>query len=192
MKEERTSVTAGRGSASTGNPLREVTEKLDACMQCGTCTGSCASAFAMDRTPRQLWRLVQLGLKDEIFKSATFWMCSSCYFCTLRCPRGLPLTEAMLALKRIAYSEGVFAHKSSPVFYRTFLDNVRRYGRVREMEMMTRYFLHLKDPSVPFHFIPLGAKLLSKGKISARMPGFFGRGKLEKLFRKVEELEAGS
>jgi len=172
------------------DPLSAVRKELEACMQCGTCTGSCANSSAMDFTPRQLWRMVQLGLKDEIFNSKTFWLCSSCYYCTLRCPRGLKLTEAMGALKRLAVAEGRLPEKKSALFYRTFLDNVRRYGRVREMDMMTRYFFSLKNPVTPLGFAPLGVKLMVKGKISAQMPNLFGAGKMDAIYRKVEELEA--
>ena len=59
--------------------LASVQEKVRACMQCGTCSGSCANSFAMDLTPRQVWRLVQLGELDEIFDSTTFYLCSACY-----------------------------------------------------------------------------------------------------------------
>jgi heterodisulfide reductase subunit C2 len=161
-------------------------------MQCGTCTGSCPNAHAMDVTPRQLWRMVLLGLKEEIFKSKTFWLCSSCYYCTLRCPRGLPLTETIGALKRMAVAEGLSVDKKSPLFYRSFLETVRRYGRVREMEMMTRYFLSLKNPITPIAFAPLGIKLMAKGKISPQMPSLSGKGKLEAIYQKVQELEARS
>jgi len=37
----------------------------------GTCTGSCVNAHAMDYTPRQMWRLVQLDDKAELFRSKT-------------------------------------------------------------------------------------------------------------------------
>jgi heterodisulfide reductase subunit C2 len=167
-------------------------EKVSACMQCGTCTGSCPNAHAMDVTPRQLWRMVLLGLKEEIFNSKTFWLCSSCYYCTLRCPRGLPLTETVGALKRMAVAEGRSVDKKSPLFYRSFLETVRRYGRVREMEMMTRYFLALKNPITPIAFAPLGIRLMAKGKISPQMPSFSGKGKLEAIYQKVQELEARS
>ena len=159
-------------------------------MQCGTCTGSCGSASKMDYTPRQVWRMVQAGMKEEIFKSRTFWLCSSCYYCTLRCPRGLPLTDTMAALKRVATAEGYFSDRKSPVFYKAFLDNVRKYGRVRETEMMTRYFLAVKNPAVPLSFVPLGLKLIAKGKMDVRISGFGGSGKLDRLYRKVMELEA--
>lgn len=175
--------------AHAPDPMFAIWEKVKACMQCGTCTGSCANSSAMDCTPRQLWRMVQLGLKDEIFNSKTFWLCSSCYYCTLRCPRGLKLTETMGALKRLAVAEGRIKEKKSIRFYRTFLDNVRRYGRVREMDMMTRYFISLKNPITPMTFTPLGVKLMFKGKISAQMPNFFGVGKMDAIYRKVQELE---
>jgi len=172
--------------------LSSVWNKVRACMQCGTCTGSCVNAHAMDLTPRELWRLVQLGLKDEIFSSKTFWLCSSCYACTLRCPRGLPLTETMGALKRLATAEGILKEKRSPRFYRSFMDTVRRYGRVREMEMMARYFLALRSPITPLVFTPLGVRLMAKGKVAPQMPSFSGRGKLDALYRKVKEVEARS
>jgi len=170
--------------------LARIQEKVQACMQCGTCTGSCANSFAMDLTPRQLWRLVQLGEKDEIFDSKTFYLCSACYYCTLRCPRGLPLTETMSALKRLATAEGIDRYKESANFYRTFMDTVRRYGRIREMEFMNRYFLSMKNPLLPLGYASMGIKLMKKGKIPLEMPKFFGRGRFDELFRKVQELEA--
>ena len=159
-------------------------------MQCGTCTGSCGSASKMDYTPRQVWRLVQAGLKEELFDSQTFWLCSSCYSCTLRCPRGLPLTDMMAALKRAAAAAGYLKDGKSPLFYRAFLGTVRKYGRVREAEMMGRYFLSLRDPIAPWSFVPLGMKLMARGKLGLQMPGFSGHGKLDGLYRKVMELEA--
>ena len=171
------------------DPMNSIRENIRSCMQCGTCTGSCANSFAMDATPRQLWRMVQLGLVDEIFQSKTFSLCSSCYYCTLRCPRGLPLTETIHALKQLAIARGV-AEKKGARFYRTFLDTVRRYGRVREMELMARYFLAMKSPILPLSFTPLGIKLMIKGKVSPEMPKLFGPGKLDGIYRKVEELEA--
>lgn len=88
----------------------EVTPELDVlrtCIQCGTCSASCPTAYAMDYTPRQLWKLVQLGLKEEVVNSRTFWLCTTCQACTVRCPRGIDLTETMLMLKRYAVQEGL-------------------------------------------------------------------------------------
>ena len=168
--------------------LAEIRSMVSACIQCGTCTGSCPNAFAMDLTPRQLWYNVLMGEKDTIFHSKTFSLCSVCYYCTLRCPRGLPLTEAMSALKQIAAKENLAPYKKSIQFYKSFMESVRRHGRVREMEFMTLYFLSMKNPFMPFQFAPLGLKLMGKGKVSFEIPSK-GNGDLEAIFRKVEVLE---
>ena len=168
--------------------LAEIRSMVSACIQCGTCTGSCPNAFAMDLTPRQLWYNVLMGEKETIFHSKTFFLCSVCYCCTLRCPRGLPLTEAMSALKQIAAKENLAPYKKSIQFYKSFMESVRRHGRVREMEFMTLYFLSMKNPFMPFQFAPLGLKLMGKGKVSFEIPSK-GNGDLEAIFRKVEVLE---
>lgn len=170
--------------------MANIQEMVQACMQCGTCSGSCANSFAMDLTPRQVWRLVQLGEKEEIFNSTTFYLCSACYYCTLRCPRGLALTDAMSSLKRLAASEGIRKYKQSSNFYKTFMDTVRRYGRIREAEFMNRYFLSMMNPFLPLGFVSMGMKLMKKRKIPLEIPKLFGEGRFDRLFRKVEELEA--
>ena len=188
MSEEKREIAEGHTAEDL---MASIRENIRACMQCGTCTGSCGSAFAMDLTPRQMWRMIQLGLVDEILASRTFSLCSSCYYCTLRCPRGLPLTETIHGLKQLAVAKGL-AEKKGARFYQTFLETVRRYGRVREMELMARYFLIMKSPVLPLRFTPLGMRLMMKRKVSPEMPKFFGSGKLDAIFRKVKELEARS
>jgi len=82
-------------------------EKLYSCMQCGTCTSSCPTAHAMDYTPRQLWQMMRLGMTEEVLTSQTFWLCTACTSCQVRCPRGISLTDTMLALKEYATREGI-------------------------------------------------------------------------------------
>ena len=178
-------------AVSASDPLAGIQEMIRSCIQCGTCTGSCPNEFAMDHTPRMLWRLVLMGQKEEIFHSKTFALCSDCYACTLRCPRGLPLTEAMEALKQIAARENLAAYKQSTLFYKNFIKSVRRHGRVREMEFMTTYFSALKNPLAPFRFASLAIRLIKKRKISLQLPSK-GRRPLESIFQKVEELESRS
>jgi heterodisulfide reductase subunit C len=96
-------------------------------------------------------------------------------------------------LKRAAVVERTIWDRRSPLFYQTFMDTVRRYGRVREAELMSRYFLSVRNPAVPMKFMPLGLKLMMKGKLSFKFPNFFGKGRLDKIYRKaqaVEELNA--
>jgi heterodisulfide reductase subunit D len=77
------------------------------CIQCGTCSASCPTAYAMDYTPRQLWRLVNLGFVNEVLNSHTFWLCTVCKSCQVRCPRGIDITDAMVALKEWATREHI-------------------------------------------------------------------------------------
>ncbi|MFO7751224.1 MAG: 4Fe-4S dicluster domain-containing protein [Desulfobacteraceae bacterium] len=168
--------------------LKPIQKIVQACIQCGTCSGSCPNEFAMDYTPRNLWQMVLSNETDKIFQSRTFILCSACYYCTLRCPRGLELTDAMAGLKQIAVRENLPRHRQSTLFYKNFVDSVRRHGRVREMEFMTLYFLALKNPLLPLGFAGLGAKLFMKKKIDLQLPSR-GTGKLAPLFDKVAELE---
>jgi len=165
-------------------------EKLQTCIQCGTCTASCPTAYAMDYTPRQLWRLVQLGLKEEVLGSNSFWLCTACYACTLRCLRGIACTETMSTLKRMAVAEGMEKLSSSARFYEAFRDTVRRHGRLHEVEMMTTYFGRAKKLGA-LGYSRLGFTLWRKGKVSLDAGANIKRlDQVEAIYRKVEELEA--
>lgn len=82
-------------------------ELIRRCIQCGTCSASCPTAYAMDYTPRHLWRLVNLGFVEEVLNSHTFWLCTVCKSCQVRCPRGIDITDAMVALKEWATRERI-------------------------------------------------------------------------------------
>ncbi len=91
-------------------PLAEmmaIQEAIAPCYQCGTCSATCPTAQAMDYSPRALWRLVELGAHDEVLGSNTFWMCTACYSCTVRCPRDIPISESMRQLRELYIERGV-------------------------------------------------------------------------------------
>lgn len=161
---------------------------LRRCIQCGTCTASCPAAHAMDVSPRQMWRMVQLGLEEEVLRSKTMWLCSLCYQCQVRCPRGIPLTDTITRLKETALRRQLVASRESAGFYRAFTDVMRRYGRNREVEFMVRFFL-AGNPLSAFGFAGLGLTLFSRGKIHLELPKLGGEGRLDKLFERVAELE---
>jgi heterodisulfide reductase subunit C len=86
---------------------------LNLCFQCGTCTGSCASGrFTAFRT-RKVVRRAQLGLKDQILGCDDLWMCTTCYTCYERCPRGVEIPDIIFLLRNLAVQEGHMgdAHK---------------------------------------------------------------------------------
>ncbi len=156
------------------------------CVQCGTCSSSCPNARFMDITPRRMWRAVQMDRVDQVFYSQTFMLCASCYVCTLRCPRGLPLTGAMAQLKQVAFALDLARFRRSIRFYQAFMDNIRQYGRVRETELMARYFLAVKDPRVPLSYTGMGIRLMAKHKLHPHFPGW-GPGRLAPLFERAAQ-----
>jgi heterodisulfide reductase subunit C len=158
------------------------------CVQCGTCTASCPLSAAMDITPRRMWRMVSLGLTEEVLHSKTMWLCSMCYKCQVRCPRGIPLTELIARLKQTALDRGQAQSRASSAFYRTFAQVMRRYGRVRELEFMARYFL-ASDPVGALSYSGLGLAMFKRGKIALESPSLAGAGRLDRLFARVAELE---
>ena len=162
---------------------------LHRCIQCGTCTASCPASEAMDISPRQMWRMVQLGFVDEVLDSKTMWLCSLCYQCQVRCPRGIPLTETITHLKQLAMERGLVSSHQSEAFYKAFADVMRRYGRNREMEFMVRYFLQ-GNPLTAFKFVRMGAMMVMRGKAHPELPVDREGRSLQKLFERVAELEA--
>ena len=142
----------------------------------------------MDITPRKMWRMVQLGLVDEVLRSKTMWMCSICYQCQMRCPRGIPLTETIAKLKQLAIQRQIKEWRESTHFYLAFNDVMRRYGRMRETEFMARYFL-ATNPFEALGYATMGLTLLRRGKLKPELPSFRGEGKLSRLFDRVAELE---
>jgi heterodisulfide reductase subunit C len=145
----------------------------------------------MDYTPRQLWRLIQLGLKDEVLSSNSFWLCTACYACTLRCLRGIACTETMSTLKRMSVAAGTEKLSSSARFYEAFKESVRRHGRMHEVELMTIFFGKTKRIKV-MDFSRLGFTLWRKGKVSldASQVNIKKLDQIKAIYRKVDELEA--
>lgn len=82
-------------------------ESVVSCYQCGICSGSCPLRFAMDASPMQIVRMVHLGLEEKIFSSNTIWICSTCYTCQARCPRGIDIPKIIEALRQMRLRKNV-------------------------------------------------------------------------------------
>jgi heterodisulfide reductase subunit C len=94
----------------------------------------------MKYTPRQVMNLLQLGCADEAVASGSGLLCTACYSCTFRCPRGVAVTDMMAAVQRLNLARNL-AHRDIRRFYRTFMRTVERHGRFHEVEFLVRYFL---------------------------------------------------
>ncbi len=113
------------------------------CMQCGVCAGSCPLGNAWDHTPQEIFMMIRAGKREEVLTSESMWMCTSCYNCITRCPRGLPITHIMHGLASYANRLGI-AHKKNPTrrFAKIFWDNIASSGRVNELSLSIKlYFM---------------------------------------------------
>ncbi|UUX91560.1 CoB--CoM heterodisulfide reductase subunit C [Methanoplanus endosymbiosus] len=75
------------------------------CYQCGTCTGSCPSAPRSSYRIRKFMRRAVLGLEEEALKDPDLWLCTTCYSCTDRCPRGIAPTDVIMGMRNIAFQK---------------------------------------------------------------------------------------
>ncbi|MDD5614864.1 MAG: 4Fe-4S dicluster domain-containing protein [Candidatus Methanoperedens sp.] len=135
-------------------------KNIPTCMQCGVCAGSCPVSHEMDYTPRQIVRMIQLGLKKEVLNSNTIWICTTCFSCSVRCPRGIYPTELMETLKPIAMKEGIKNRNTK--FDKIFADVVKKNGRASEFLLISKY--SISEPGM-IKQVPFGLELMSKGKL---------------------------
>lgn len=89
-------------------------ETLALCFQCGTCTGACPSGRRTPYRIRQIVRKSVMGFKDEVISDDSLWMCTTCYECQERCPRGIKIVDIVKIARNYAAKAGYMApaHKA--------------------------------------------------------------------------------
>ncbi len=161
-------------------------ERLKSCIQCGTCGGSCPSGEAMDYTPRELFAMILAGMREEVLKSNTFWFCVSCYYCTIRCPQEIPITDIMYRLKRLAIQAGYYT-ASITGFSETFVGQVETYGRSFELGLATGHYLR-HHPLQSIRMSPLMLGMVTRGRMSFTPQRIRGIRQLRAILRRAKEL----
>ncbi len=162
--------------------------RLELCIQCGTCGGSCPSAMDMDHTPRQLFAMVRAGMRDEVLRSNTPWMCLTCNLCVVRCPQEIRIPDVMAVLKSIADREGTTPGSAAPDFSRTFVSNIHRYGRSYEIGLVARHYLRHYPLRLP-GMAPAGLSMLAKGRMGFAIHRIRGVKELNAILDRAAELE---
>ena len=165
--------------------------ELKTCIQCGTCGGSCPSGPDMDHTPRSIFAMIDAGHKDEVLKSNTPWYCVSCYYCVVRCPQDIHITDIMYALKRLAIKAGYYqeaAKDKAPEFSETFIGFVENNGRSFELGLATRYHLRYHPVDAFKMAAGMGLKMFSKGRMDIIPPKIKNTAQLKSILNKAKEL----
>ncbi|HEY7599571.1 MAG TPA: 4Fe-4S dicluster domain-containing protein, partial [Candidatus Limnocylindrales bacterium] len=166
-----------------------VDTRLERCIQCGTCGGSCPSAADMDHTPRALFAMVLAGLREPVLRSSTPWMCVSCYFCAVRCPQQVRIPDVMYAIKSIAERKRLAPERTGADFSHTFVGNIRRFGRSYEMGLIASHYLRHHPLRLP-GLAPMGMAMLARGRmgfVPRRIRGIEG---LRLIIARAAEVEA--
>ena len=121
--------------------------------------------------PHDVMRLVTLDRGERLAADQSIWLCLACETCSSRCPNGCDPARVIDAVREIAVRE---APGSVPArvaaFHRSFLAQVRRYGRMFELGMVLEYKLRS------------GALVQD----AASTPGLITRGKLRCMPHRIE------
>jgi heterodisulfide reductase subunit C len=164
-------------------------ERLNRCIQCGTCTGSCPVSYAMDISPRQLIALFRAGEMEKIMKSRTIWICASCYACTTRCPSGIKVTDLIYALKRTAMEKNQISNSPQvQLLAKLFVENLRSYGRLHEGTLIRRYYTRTGIFKL-FGFIPLARKMYTAKRLALFPKKIKAHQALSSIISKAQEIE---
>ena len=171
--------------------LREVMklpggEKILQCIQCGSCAGGCPTRFAMDYSPMQIIKMINLGMKKEVLSSSTIWICSTCYTCSSRCPRDVGFATLMMALKNKAIQENMVKNPINSKFHRYFFEVVNKYGKLHEPSLFLK-LLDKTDINGLRSNLGLGLRLLKKGKLEMRAKKIEQPSILSAMLEKTDE-----
>jgi heterodisulfide reductase subunit C len=175
-----------------GNPAfaKEVMERsqahLEKCYQCIACSSGCPGAYQMDYPPHQLLRMVQLGMKEQVLNSNSFWICLSCETCATRCPNGVEIVRVMDVLREMALVESRKGTTKLPVFHNTFLGMIKSFGKAYEIGLILVFMIRsgnifkLKD--LITRDAPLGIKMFMLGKLAILPPKIQGKAQIKRIF----------
>jgi heterodisulfide reductase subunit C len=148
---------------------------LHRCIQCGTCSSVCPLSAYMDLTPRRLIAMSRAGARDDVLHSVSPWVCTSCYACTVECPKRIPITDIMHALRRISMREKTYPRRFiTPVMTRAFTQMIRSRGRSTESWISLRLYLKTR-PSELLKNVPVGSRLMRQGRLGLRRESIAAR-----------------
>ncbi len=81
-------------------------EKLNLCMQCGMCSGSCPwGIVGGEFNVRRMIRMAQLGV-EGYESDDVLYGCTTCNKCVLKCPRGVTIIDVVKAMRAMIAETG--------------------------------------------------------------------------------------
>jgi heterodisulfide reductase subunit C len=145
----------------------------------------------MDRSPRELIAMIRAGMRNEALRSRTPWFCVSCYYCTVRCPQDIHVTDVMYTLKRLAVQAKAYDDSTAPDFSRTFVTWVESYGRAFELGLMSLHILR-HNPLGGIRLAPMAMGMVTKRRMDFTPTSIQGLDGLKAILAKAKELEVSN
>ncbi len=137
-------------------------QRFEGCYHCLSCGGGCPVVEGMEYNPNQIIRMMQLGMRQEILVSKAIWMCVGCFSCLSQCPNRVHIPLMMDTLREMALESGLKVGEPDIwAFHREFLNQVRKRGRVFELEFMMRFKL---ATGAFFQDMGAGMKMVTRGR----------------------------
>lgn len=156
---------------------------LHRCIQCGTCSSVCPVSAYMDLTPRRLIAMTRAGARDDVLHSMTPWVCVSCYACTVECPKRIPITEIMHAMRRISLREKTYPRRfTTPVMTEEFVDMIEDRGRSTESWISMKLYLKT-NPGLLLKNAGLATRLFRQGRLGVKRASIRKRKDLRTLLK---------
>lgn len=157
------------------------------CYQCAKCSGGCPGTFAMDYLPNQIIRMLMLGMKEEVLKSETIWVCMGCNTCTTRCIRDIDVAHVMDTLRQEAIKEGCADKgKLVNIFNDAFLGTVRSNGRLYEVGLLMNFNMKSGKLTKDMAF---GLPMALRGKAKPLPHRIKGRREIKNIFEQIKRME---
>ncbi len=153
------------------------------CYQCGRCSSGCPIQPHFDLKTMTVVKLAALGMEQPIMRSHAIWLCAGCETCTTRCPNDIDIAGLMDVLRQYSIRKGYRpAEPRIAAFHKTYVDVIRHWGRVFEVELFATYKLRSRDF---FSDLGMGMKLFMQGKLGLRPHRIKDQAALRRIYREA-------
>lgn len=138
-----------------------------------------------------------MGLKDEVLKSASIWICASCETCTTRCPNDIDVAKIIDTMRIAARKSRVkLGEKRAAIFHSSVLSSIKAAGRLYELGMIGMFMMRTSGDLVSniksgalMEDIKVGMKLFRHGKLKLIPKVIKRRRDMKKYFKKLKRGE---
>lgn len=161
-------------------------QDVRACYQCAKCAAGCPLVSAMDLSPPQLIRALQLDQPELALGSDALWLCVGCQTCVTRCPCEIDLPRIVDSLRVWADAhDHAYARSDIVTFHHLFLKSIELTGRMYEIGLMGGFNLLSRNL---FSNTDLALPMLRRGKVKAVPQRIQALDEINGIFQRAETL----